>query len=69
MSDGPEFDQAERELIEIAIQLHAKGPTLNTTEASGAIIYREGRPRRWRYTVQPAPRHEGDAPQLVRVSR
>lgn len=68
VEDGPEFDRAAKELSAIAIQLAAKGPTV-TEQDSGALIYREGRPRRWRYTVQPAPRDEGDQPQLVRVSR
>lgn len=68
VDDGPVFARAERELIAIAIQLAAKGPTV-TEQESGALVYREGRPRRWRYTVQPAPREEGTMPQLVRVSR
>lgn len=68
VTDGPEFDRAERELIDIAIRLDAKGPTPQTRE-SGSLVYRDGRPRNWRYTVQPAPRSEGSKPQLVRVSR
>jgi hypothetical protein len=68
VDDGPLFDAAAKELSQIAITLAAKGP-LVTEQDSGALVYREGRPRRWRYTVQPAPRTEGDAPQLVRVSR
>lgn len=68
VTDGPEFDRATAELTAIAIALAAKGPT-SQQETSGALVYREGRPRRWRYTVQPVPREEGSAPQLVRVSR
>ena len=67
VDDGPIFDRAAKELSAIATQLAAKGPTV-TEQDSGALVYREGRPRRWRYTVQPAPREEGGAPQLVRVS-
>lgn len=68
VTDGPVFDRAAAEIGEIAAKLDAKGPTPQVTE-SGARIYREGRPRCWRYTVKPAPRAEGSSPQLVRISR
>lgn len=68
VTHGPAFERATMELAQIAERLAAKGPTV-TEQESGALVYREGRPRRWRYTVQPAPRAEGERPQLVRVSR
>lgn len=69
VTDGPIFDVAQRELCDIAEKLAAKGPTLKETD-SGCLVYREGRPRRWRYTVQPAPyADDKPRPQLVRVSR
>lgn len=68
VSDGAAFDRAAKELSTLAVGLSAKGPT-GSEQDSGAMVYREARPRRWRYYVQPAPREEGDRPQLVRVAR
>lgn len=68
VTSGPLFDLTVLELRAIAIALDAKGPTVDEQD-SGALVYREGRPRRWRYTVQPSPNEHGDKPQLVRVSR
>ena len=69
VTEGPPFDRAAAALSQIAARLVARGPLVGEAD-SGALVYREGRPRRWRYTVQPAPYDdERTAPQLVRVSR
>ena len=66
VDDGPIFDAAEAELIEQAIAIVKAGKVPQQFD-SGALQFRGGRPLRLRYIVTPAPRKEGDLPQLVRV--
>lgn len=68
--DNPDFVRAERELGAYSLTARAA----NKSTASGAEIYRTGnvtvggRKMRLEFTVMPAPRREGDKPQLLRVT-
>lgn len=66
VDDGPEWERAERELIEIAAATVASGRQPRAME-SGALRFRGPQPLRLGLVVVPAPRIEGDLPQLVRV--
>lgn len=68
---GPAWGRAERELGALCAQ--ARLADVKTPPASGAEVYRTGRvlvggrKTKLEFYVQPAPRQEGDKPQLVRV--
>lgn len=63
--DGPEFDRAELELIELAERVVAdrKEPK----PMGGLLMYRGPRPLRLRLIVSESERAEGSHPQLVGV--
>lgn len=66
VEDGPEWDWAEDELMRIAAETVASGRQPREMD-SGALRYRGPKPLRLGLVVMPAPREEGDLPQLVRV--
>jgi hypothetical protein len=66
VDDGPAWDRAERELIEMAAATVASGREPRALD-TGALRYRGPKPLRLGLVVVPAPRVEGDLPQLVRV--
>jgi hypothetical protein len=66
VTDGPEWDRAERELIEMAIETVASGRVPRAMD-SGALRYRGPKPLRLALVVIHDARAEGDLPQLVRV--
>lgn len=64
VTEGPIWDEAERELIDLATAAATREPKPYN---DGALQYRGGRPLRLRFIVTHARRKEGDLPQLVRV--
>lgn len=66
VDDGPVWDEAEDELIDIAERTVAADRRPRVLR-SGLVQYRGPRPLRLRLIVAPKPRAEGSLPQLVQV--
>jgi len=66
VDDGPEFDRAALELQTMAEETVASRRQPAVLD-SAALRYRGPKPLRLGLVVVPAPREEGDLPQLVRV--
>ncbi len=64
--DGPEFDRAEEELMQVAIDTVGSGRQPRRL-GSGLLQYRGPKPRRLMMVVSDAERPEGPLPQLVDV--
>lgn len=67
VDDGPEFDRAERELMDEAIATLASERVPKQMRAQHLLQYRGGPPRRMRFIVSTARRKEGPLPALVDV--
>jgi hypothetical protein len=65
--DGPDFEQAESELVELARAIVATGKS-GVELDSGAYRFRGPKPLRLRLTVTYDKRPEGNLPQLVAVA-
>lgn len=66
VEDGPEFERAERELIDVARNCVASDRQVRHLR-SGLLQYRGPRPLKLRLIVSEAPAPEGTLPQLVQV--
>ena len=66
VTEGPIFERATAELIGMATETAGSSREVKLMQ-SGALLYKGPRPLRLRFVVTPAPRQEGDAPQLVNV--
>jgi len=69
VTQGPIFDRASEALIAMAETTIASGrqPVPINTAGARALRYRGPSPQRYQLIVVPAPRAEGERPQLVRV--
>ena len=67
VDDGPAFDKAEEELIELAIDTMKSNRVPKQLRAQHLLQYRSGRPLQLMLIVSTEVREEGKLPQLVDV--